>query len=213
VSEEPTPLDLLPPAVVRRRAAGVAVLTLLISAAVGGLVGLVASPGAGLVAAALVGVPLLLLALTEARRRSGLDGSVVAVRALGTRRVDVDAAGRRDLLVSHVRGQRTVSLLLAQRHGKAVTVALAIYTAAGGVELGVLPLRKLADALALAALRRGDDAAATLSELLVAQLRAEARGEPLSQWPLWLVSGLVEAGRVVRQVPRQRLAALVAELA
>jgi hypothetical protein len=213
VSQEQTTLDLLPVSVVRRRAVGVAVFTVVVAAAVGGVVGLVGGRDAGLVAAAVVGVPLLLLALTEARRRTWLEGSVVVVRALGVRRVDIAAVDRKDLLVSDVRGQRTVSLLLAQRHGKAVTVALAIYTAAGGVELGVLALRRLADALAGAARPGGDEAATTLSNLLVAQLRAEARGEELRARPLWLVSGLVEAGKVVRQVPQGRLAALVSELA
>ena len=204
------PLDLLPAAVVRRRARGVAALAVVLAAAAGGVVGLVGGRGAGLVAAAVVGVPLLLLTLAEARRRTWLDGTVVAVRALGVRRVDVRRRGGKDLLVSEVRGQRTVSLLLSQPGGAAVTVALALYTAAGGVELGVLPLRRLADALATC---RDDAAAQMLSALLVAQLRAEARGEALAERPLHLAAGLIEAGRVVRKVNHGRLAALVAECA
>lgn len=205
---EPVVLDLLPAAVVRRRARGVSVLALVLAAAAGGVVGLVGGRGAGLVAAAVVGLPLLLLALTEARRRTWLTGSVVFVRALGVRRVDVCGATRKDLLVSEVRGQRTVSLLLSSPGGATVTVALALYTAAGGIELGILPLRRLADALAACA----DDAAApVLSGLLVAQLRAEARGEALAERPLYLAAGLVEAGKVVRKVNPGRLAALVAE--
>jgi hypothetical protein len=204
---EPVVLDLLPAAVVRRRARGVSVLALVLAAAAGGVVGLVGGRTAGLVAAAVVGLPLLLLALTEARRRTWLTGSVVFVRALGVRRVDLSAA-RKDLLVSEVRGQRTVSLLLSAPGGATVTVALALYTAAGGIELGILPLRRLADALAAGA----DDAAASvLSGLLVAQLRAEARGEALPERPLYLAAGLVEAGKVVRKVNPGRLAALVAE--
>jgi len=209
---EAVALDLLPAAVVRRRALGVAVLAAVLAAAAGGLVGLVGGRAAGLVAAAVVGVPLLLLALAEARRRTWLEAPagepVVAVRAIGVRRVALRRAGRKDLLVSEVRGQRTVSLLLSEPGGATVTVALAIYTAAGGLELGVLPLRRLADALA----RCVDDAAATtLSALLVAQLRAEARGEALPERPLHLAAGLVEAGKVVRKVNPARLAALVAE--
>jgi hypothetical protein len=201
-------LDLLPPALVRRRARGVAIFSALLAAAAGGVVGLVGGRGAGLVAAAVVGLPLLLLALAEARRRTWLDGQVVVVRAIGVRRVGVCRAARKDLLVSEVRGQRTVSLLLSEPGGKTVTVALAIYTAAGGVELGILPLRRLADTLAACA---DDEAATVLSRLLVAQLRAEARGEPLPERPLHLAAGLVEAGRVVRKVNHGRLAALVAE--
>ena len=208
---EPVQLDLLPPTVVRRRARGVAVLALVLAAAAGGVVGLVGGRGAGLVAAGVVGLPLLLLALAEARRRTWLHGSVVAVRAVGVRRVDICRADRKDLLVSEVRGQRTVSLLLSERGGATVTVALALYAAAGGVELGVLPLRRLADALAACVDPADDTAAKVLSALLVAQLRAEARGEPLGERPLYLASGLVEAGRVVRKVNPARLAALVSE--
>lgn len=206
-----TELDLLPPAVVRRRARGVSAVAVVLAAAVGGLFGLVGGRTAGLVAAAVVGVPMLLLALAESRRRTWLDGAVVAVRAVGVRRVDLREPGRRDLLVSEVRGQRTVSLLLSQHGGKTVTVALAMYTAAGGVELGVLALRRLADALAAAAPAAGELDSLTLSGLLVAQLRAEARGEPMVSRPLWLASGLVEAGKVVRKVQPNKLAALVSE--
>ncbi|HEY0639160.1 MAG TPA: hypothetical protein VGD67_16030 [Pseudonocardiaceae bacterium] len=196
-------LDLLPRAVVRRRARGVIVVGLVLAAAVGGLVGLVGGRVAGLVAAAVVGVPLVLLAYTESRRTTWLDGSVVSVRAIGTRRVDLREAARHDLLVSEVRGQRTISLLVAVPGGRTLTVALALYTAAGGVELGILALRRLADQLA--------PVAPVLSELLVAQLRAEARGEPLAARPLWIAGGLVEAGKVVRKVNPARLAALVSE--
>lgn len=211
-------LDLLPVAVVRRRARGVAVLAAVLAAAAGGVVGLVGGRVAGLVAAAVVGLPLVLLALAEARRRTWLDGSVVAVRAVGVRRVDLRRGGRRDLLVSEVRGQRSVSLLLSGHGGPAVTVALALYTAAGGVELGVLPLRRLADGLAAGTGFRGtadgggaDGGGAMLSALLVAQLRAEARGEPMGARPLYLAARLVAAGKVVRKVHPDRLAALVSE--
>lgn len=207
MAPERTELDLLPAAVVRRRARGVAVLAAVLGAAVGGLVGLVGGRGPGLLAAAAVGVPLLLLAFAESRRRTWLDASVVAVRAIGVRRVDVERAERKDLLVSAVRGQRTVSLLLGEPSGKTVAVALAIYTPVGGVELGILGLRRLADALA----RATDAKAVLLSSLLVAQLRAEARGEPMAARPLYLASGLVEADKVVRKVDDGRLAALVTE--
>lgn len=221
---EPVALDLLPAQVVHRRARGVAVLSVVLAAAAGGVVGLVGGRGAGLVAAVVVGVPLLLLAFAESRRRTWLEKSagaaaegagggrpVVAVRAVGVRRVDLCRA-RKDLLVSEVRGQRTVSLLLAEPGAATVTVALAIYTAAGGVELGILPLRRLADALATCADESADEStAAVLSALMVAQLRAEARGAVLAERPLYLAAGLVEAGRVVRKVNPGRLAALVVE--
>lgn len=208
-----TELDLLPPEVIRRRARGVSAIGVVLAAAMGGLVGLIGGRGAGLIAAAAVGVPLLLLAYAESRRRTWVEGTVVAVRAVGVRRVDLLKARRKDVLVSEVRGQRTVSLLLSQPGGKTVTVALAMYTAAGGVELGVLALRRLADALTAAAAASDDGAenARMLSGLLVAQLRAEAKGEPMASRPLWLASGLVEAGKVMRKVNTSRLAALVTE--
>lgn len=201
-------LDLLPSSIVRRRARGVMAIALVLAAAAGGVVGLFGGRTVGLAAAALIGVPLLLLALAESRRRTWLTGSVVTVRALGARRVDIATAERRDLLVSDVRGQRTVSLLLAAPRGKTVTVALAIYTPTAGVELGVLALRRLADALASVA----DEGASMLSALLIAQLRSEARGDALPERPLRLAAGLVPAGRVVRKVNPNRLAALVSEL-
>lgn len=201
-------LDLLPVSIVRKRARGVMIVALVLAAAAGGVVGLFGGRIAGLVAAAVVGVPLLLLALGEARRRTTLTGSVVTVRSLGARRVDIGSADRHDLLVSDVRGQRTVSLLLSAPRGKTVTVPLAIYTPVGGLELGVLGLRRLADALAAVA----DDGAHMLSALLIAQLRSEARGDTLAERPLRLASGLVPAGRVVRKVSPNRLAALVSEL-
>lgn len=197
-------LDLLPTEVVRRRARGVAVLAVVLAAAAGGLVGLFAGRPAGLLAAAVVAVPLLLLTAAEARRRTWVQDGVVVVRALGVRRVDLGRARRTDLMVSEVRGQRTVSLVLADPNGKTVAVALAVYTAAGGVELGLLALRRLADALAAAG-------HIVLSGLLVAQLRAEAQGQPMAHRPLYLAAGLVEAGKVLRKVAPQRLAALVSE--
>jgi hypothetical protein len=179
-----------------------------LAAAAGGVVGLVGGRVPGLIAAAAVGVPLLLLALGESRRRTWLESSVVTVRAIGSRRVDIATAERRDLMVSDVRGQRTVSLLLAAPRGRTITVPLAIYTPAGGVELGILGLRRLADALAEAA----DNEARMLSALLVAQLRAEARGDAAVERPLRLAGGLAPPGRLVRKVNHGRLAALVSEL-
>jgi hypothetical protein len=201
-------LDLLPVSIVQRRARGVMLMAFVLAAAAGGIVGLLGGRGPGLIAAGLIGLPLLLLALGEARRRIWLENSVVTVRAFGSRRVNIASAQRRDLMVSDVRAQRTVSLLLSASRGPTVTVPLAIYTPAGGVELGVLGLRRLADALADAA---GQEAK-MLSTLLIAQLRSEARGDSLVERPLRLASGLAPAGRLVRKVNHGRLAALVSEL-
>jgi len=204
-------LDLLPVNIVRRRARGVMLMALVLAAAAGGIVGLFGGRVPGLIAAGAIGLPLLFLALGESRRRAWLEDSVVTVRALGSRQVDIASARRRDLMVSDVRAQRTVSLLLAAPRGPTVTVPLAIYTPAGGIELGILALRRLADALADTG-DTADQQARMLSALLIAQLRAEARGDSPAERPLRLAAGLAPAGRLVRKVNPGRLAALVSEL-
>lgn len=210
---QPVSLDLLPRELVRRRARAVALMAMALGAVTGGVVGLAAGWVAGLAAVVVVGGPLALLALGEARRRSWLAGTTVASRALGVRRVELRRASRVELLVSEVRGQRSVSLLMSESESgsSTVTVPIALYSATGGIELGVLALRRLADALA--AVTGSHPAALVLSALLVAQLRAEARSAPLAQRPLYLAAGLAPASRVVRRIDPGRLAAFVAELA
>lgn len=208
---QPVSLDLLPRELVRRRARAVALMAMALGAVTGGVVGLAAGWVAGLAAVAVVGGPLALLALGEARRQSWLAGTTVASRALGVRRVELRRASRVELLVSEVRGQRSVSLLMSESGSSTVTVPIALYSATGGIELGVLALRRLADALA--AVTGSHPAALVLSALLVAQLRAEARSAPLAQRPLYLAAGLAPASRVVRRIDPGRLAAFVAELA
>ena len=208
---QPVSLDLLPRELVRRRARAVALMAMALGAVTGSVVGLAAGWVAGPVAVVVVGGPLALLALGEARRRSWLAGTTVASRALGVRRVELRRASRVELLVSEVRGQRSVSLLMSESGSSTVTVPIALYSATGGIELGVLALRRLADALA--AVTGSHPAALVLSALLVAQLRAEARSAPLAQRPLYLAAGLAPASRVVRRIDPGRLAAFVAELA
>nr|BFE53820.1 hypothetical protein GCM10017745_72470 [Saccharothrix mutabilis subsp. capreolus] len=145
--DERIPLDLLDPAAVRKRARTVAIGALLVAAAFGGLLGLLAGRTAGLVTAAVFALPLLLLAWSEARRRVWLSGHVLTVRAFGARSVDLHTADQLDLLVTDMRGSRTVGLFV-RGGGKAINLALAIYAGTGGREQGVLALRKLADVLA-----------------------------------------------------------------
>jgi hypothetical protein len=201
------PLDLLAPQQLRRRARTTAIGVLLVSAAIGGLIGLVGGRVAGLAAAAVVGLPLLVLIIAESRRRTTLHGSAITVRAVGSRMVDLRRMNRCQVLVNSVRGERTISLLVRGKNAT-VTVALARYAAAGGVELGIVALRALADRLAAT----GDVAALVISTLLVAQLRAEARGAGPAQRPLRRVAELVPPGRLARVVAADRLSAFVAEL-
>jgi hypothetical protein len=204
---ERIPLDLLDPAAVRKRSRVVSIGALLVAAAFGGLVGLIGGRLPGVIAAVVVAVPLLLLAWSEARRRVWLQGHVVSVRAFGTRTVDLHTADTLDLLVTDVRGSRTVGLFV--RGGrKAVNVALAIYAGTGGRELGIFPLRRLADVLA----GRADARGLVFSELLVAQLRAEARGEAAADRPLYRLGSLAPGGRLAQKLHPDTVSRFVTSL-
>ncbi|MBW4717029.1 hypothetical protein [Saccharothrix obliqua] len=207
MSEERIPLDLLDPAAVRKRARTVGIGALLVAAAFGGLLGLLAGRTAGLVAAAVVALPLLLLAWSEARRRVWLEGRVLSVRAFGTRSVDLHAADQLDLLVTDMRGSRTVGLFV-RGGGKAINLALAIYAGTGGREQGVFGLRKLADVLA----GRGDAVGLVFSDLLVAQLRAEARGLAAADRPLYQLGSLAPTGRLAQKLNPDAISRFVATL-
>ncbi|MBB5959462.1 hypothetical protein FHS29_006083 [Saccharothrix tamanrassetensis] len=204
---ERIPLDLLDPAAVRKRARTVGVGALMVAAAFGGLLGLLAGRTAGLVTAAVFAVPLLLLAWSEARRRVWLEGHVLSVRAFGTRSVDLHTADQLDLLVTDMRGSRTVGLFV-RGGGKAINLALAVYAGTGGREQGVFALRKLADVLA----GRGDAPGLVFSELLVAQLRAEARGLAAADRPLYQLGSLAPAGRLAQKLNPDAISRFVSTL-
>ena len=208
-SSEVVPLDLLDRATLRRRARNVGIAALVVAAALGGLVGLFAGPTGFFVTAAIVALPLLLLAYGESRKTYWLDGSEVATRAFGTRTVDLHNATLLDVLVTDVRGSRTVSLLVSgPPKGKTLNVALATYAGTGGRELGVLSLRRLADALA----STGDPRALVLSELVVAQLRAEARGDAAADRPLYRLASMAPQGRLAQKLNSGDVARFVAAL-
>ncbi|MCX2732336.1 hypothetical protein OOZ19_19020 [Saccharopolyspora sp. NFXS83] len=206
---ETVDLDLLDQATVRKRARNVVIAALIVAAAFGGIVGLVAGPLGFAVGAAAVGMPLLLLAYGESRKTSWLTGSEVSVRALGTRMVDLRTADRLDVVITDVRGMRTVGLLVAgPPKGKAVTISLAMYAGTGGRELGVLALRRIADALASV----GSTHALVLSELVVAQLRAEARGDGAAARPLYRLASAAPQGRMAQKLHPQAVAGFVTTL-
>ncbi|MBV9844720.1 MAG: hypothetical protein JOZ47_06580 [Kutzneria sp.] len=202
-------LDLLEPAMTRRRARWAGVASLLVGAALGGVVGLLGGRMAGLLAAVAVAVPLLLLTWGESRRRVWLSGQHVSVRVLGTRVVDLHALAMLDLVVTDTRGTRVVGLLVrGGPKGKTINVALASYAGTGGRELGVFALRRLADVLAGA----GEPRALVYSELLVAQLRAEARGEPAPGRPLFQLASVVPPGKLARRLHPDAVTRFVATL-
>jgi hypothetical protein len=202
-------LDLLPAAVLRRRAVVVSIGAVLLGAAVGGVVGLIGGRLAGLVSAVVVGLPLLLLAFAESRRRSWLHDGVVTVRAFGTRSVDLRNATRLELLITEVRGSRAVGVLVTgPPKGKTVNVAVATYSGVAGRELDILALRRLADGLAAGSETDG----LVFAELLVAQLRAEARGEGAANRPLYRIAAMAPGGRIAHRIRSDAVGKFVAGL-
>ena len=144
-------LDLLDRATIRKRTRNVCIAALVVAAAFGGIVGLLAGPAGFGIAVVVVAVPLLLLAFSESRKTAWMSGSRVSMRAIGTRVVDLHAAKRLDVVVTDMRGMRTVSLLASgPPNDKAITVALAMYAGTGGRELGVYALRRIAESTAAA---------------------------------------------------------------
>lgn len=202
-------LDLLPAAIVRRRARFVAIFALLIGAGFGGMIGLFGGRIVGVITTVIVALPLLMLAFSESRRRVWLVGSQIEVRALGCRRVDLRSADKLDVLVTDTRGVRTVGLLVTgPPKGKTVNVALASYAGTGGRELGVLQLRRLADLLAGV----GDARGLVFSELLIAQLRSEARGDGASDRPLHRLASIAPQGRLAHKLNGDAVSRFVALL-
>jgi len=206
---ERVPLDLIDPAALRKRARLVVAAALVLGLAIGGVVALLGGPIAGGITAVVVAVPLIVLAVVESRRRVWLEGPRVSVRALGTRTVDLHGLTGLDLMVTDVRGTRTIGLLITGApKGRTINVALATYAAAAGRELGVLALRKLADGLSGA----GDLGPLVFAELLVAQLRAEARGEDMGGRPLYQLAGAVPAGKLAQRLKTDTVTSFVATL-
>lgn len=113
------------------------------------------------------------------------------------------------MLVTDMRGMRTVSLLVSgPPKGKTLTIAVAMYAGTGGKELGVYSLRRLADALA----STGDTRALVLSDLLVAQLKSEARGDAAADRPLYRLASLAPQGRMAQKLRSEDVAKFVTTL-
>ncbi|HEY7815435.1 MAG TPA: hypothetical protein VIC62_19465, partial [Nakamurella sp.] len=92
--------------------------------------------------------------------------------------------------------------------GKTINVAVATYNGLSGRELDILALRRLADALAGGTEPRG----LVFAELLVAQLRAEARGEDAEGRPLYRIAALAPGGRLAHRLPTDTVTQFVAAL-
>ncbi len=201
------PLTLTDQTSSRRRgcvAVGVAVV---FGAAVGGLVGLLAGQTAALITAAVVVVLLVTLSWVSNRRTIWLEGDMVVAKAIGRKTVDLRHAERIELLVTDIRGTRTIGLLVGGG-GKTVNLSLAVYAGTGGRELGILVLRRLADILAGSENTTG----LVFSQLLVAQLRAEARGEAAADRPLYRLASLAPQGRLAQRLKPEAITRFVATL-
>ncbi|TNC22219.1 hypothetical protein [Amycolatopsis alkalitolerans] len=206
---ERLPLHQEDPAARRRRLLSGLIGAVVFAAAFGGIGGLIGGQLTGLIVAAVVAVPLLYVVIFAARRRLWLEGSAVLVRTWRTRRVDIVEASRIDLLVTDVRGMRTVSLMLnSGRRGKTAKIDLAVYAGTGGRELNVLALRRLANAL----MNNIEANGMVFSELLVSQLKSEARGDAAADRPLYRLAAAAPAGRLAQRFTMDAVSRFVAHL-
>ncbi|MVU77826.1 hypothetical protein GPX89_11290 [Nocardia sp. ET3-3] len=134
-----------------------------------------------LAAGLVLGAPTALYAMAVRRRRIAVAGTVIRARTWrGERRIDLAAATAVEILIYPGRISRIVLRVTAGPDTQ--IVPLAIYSDSGsGRELHILGLRKLADALASCPLA----AALAISDLLIGQLRAEARDANAEERPLY----------------------------
>ncbi|MFE3293297.1 hypothetical protein [Rhodococcus sp. NPDC059234] len=186
-------LDLIPVEMIRPRLRGLAVVAVVIGVLVAAVFALFASAGVAVLVGAIIAVPTALSALLAMRRRIWLSGTTVHARTgLRTKSVDLGVAVSAELVVRVARVSQVA--LRVGDDARRVTVPLALYTADGGRELEVLALRSLADALV-----SGDLVpAVAMSDALVGQLRAEARGAGLEERPLYRA---VQLARSASRVP------------
>jgi hypothetical protein len=204
---ERVPLTLTEQTSSRRRGCVAFGVALVFGAAVGGLVGLLAGQTAALVTAAAVVVLLTLLSWVSGRRTLWLEGDLVVAKAIGRKTVDLRHAEKIELLVTDIRGTRTVGLLLAGG-SRTINLSLAVYSGTGGRELGILVLRRLADIMA----GSENTAGLVFSQLLVAQLRAEAKGEAAADRPLYRLASLAPTGRLAQRLKPEAITRFVASL-
>jgi hypothetical protein len=204
---QPIPLNLAEQSSARKRGCVAFAGAVIVGAAVGGIVALVAGQTPALVTAAVVIVLLTLLTWVSGRRTLWLEGDLVVSKALGRKSVDLRHADKIELMVTDIRGSRTVGLLITGGR-RSVNLALAMYAGTGGRELGILVLRRLADVLAGSENTGG----LVFSQLLVAQLRAEAKGEAAADRPLYRLASLAPAGKLAQRLKPEAITKFVASL-
>lgn len=204
---ERIPLDLTELASARRRGCVALTGAVVLGAAIGGIVALFAGRTPALITAVVVIVLLTFVSWVSSRRRLWLEGSRVVAKALGRKAVDLRTVDKIELMVTDIRGTRTVGLLLTEGR-TAVNMGLAVYSGAGGRELGILVLRRLADALAASENTGG----LVFSQLLVAQLRAEAKGDAAADRPLYRLATLAPSGKLAQRLKPEAITRFVASL-
>lgn len=193
----------------KRRGCAWLIIPVLIGAAVGGVVGLIGGRTPGLVSAVAVVVVMAVFSYGISRRSVWLEGSHVVARTFFRKRVDLHLAEQIELLITDVRGMRTVGLLITgPPKGKTINLSVATYSGTGYRELGILVLRRLADVLS------GSENTAGLvySQLLVAQLRAEAKGEAAGDRPLYRLASVAPTGRLAQRLRPDAVSRFVATL-
>jgi hypothetical protein len=209
VGEDRLPLFEEAPRSRRRRALSGLAGVVIIGAASGGIAGLVGGQVAGLVTGVVFALPLLYVLAANLRRRVWLEGNTLLVRTWGMRRVDLATAERLDLVIGDVRGTRTVSLLVnAGNRRRVAKVDLAVFSGAGGHELGVLQLRRLANAL----MNNIEANGLVFGELLVAELKSEARGDGVADRPLYRLASAAPSGKFVQRFTMEAVSRFVATL-
>lgn len=204
---EPIPLNLTELASARRRGCVAFTGAVIVGAAVGGIVALFAGQTPALITAGVVIALLTFVSWVSGRRRLWLEGNQIVAKALGRKSVDLRRVDKIELMVTDIRGTRTVGLLLTAGR-KSINLALAVYSGAGGRELGILVLRRLADVLA----NSENTAGLVYSQLLVAQLRAEAKGDVAADRPLYRLATLAPAGKLAQRLKPEAVTRFVASL-
>lgn len=189
-------LDLIAPEMYAPALRRLALASIGVGIGVGLLLALVVSWPIAIAAGLVLGAPTALYAVTVQRRRIRLAGTEIRARTWsGEHRLDLAAATGIEILVYPGRLSRVV--LRATAGPDTRIVPLAMYTDSGsGRELHILGLRKLADALSACALV----SALAVSELLVRQLRAEARDAVAEERPLYRAARLVRSRDAVSSV-------------
>ncbi len=174
-------LDLIPPELVRPRikkamlaAIGVGIVLAVI------LLQFLTWPVAIAIALGLTG-PVVLSIFIAMRRSATISGSTLSIRAGVTRTIDLDDVGYAELVV---RSGRVTQVTL---NVDGIHVPLAIYVGEGGREIPIQGISTLAASLA----ERFPD----LSEVLTAQLRAEAIGAGIERRPLYRAAALAAGSR------------------